>query len=186
MTTLYWQIAPELEQLRRQAERMLEERGQTTVAPRPWKPAAALTDLGDRYELQLQLPGVKLEQLEIQATRDSVTVSGDRPATDGQLIHSEFRSGAFKRSIRLPEGVQHQQVVAHYDQGLLTLQLPKLTAAADYRVQVPVTPAGVDPVVAEAAPEVAVSDVVKEESLGQAVPEDSKAEADDLWADQAD
>ena len=186
MTTLYWQIAPELEQLRRQAERMLEDRGQ--AAPRPWKPAAALADLGDRYELQLQLPGVKLEQLDIQATRDSITVSGDRPATEGQLIHSEFRSGAFERSIRLPERVQHQQVVAHYDQGLLTLQLPKLTAASDYRVQVPVTTAAEAPVVEAEDSTGVVAATVPDEPLATSSDQVASvhAETDDLWAEQAD
>lgn len=183
MTTLYWQISPELDQLRHQAERMLEARGQAPAEPRPWKPAAALKDLGDRYELQLQLPGVEARSLDIHATRDSVTVTGNRPATQAQLIHSEFRTGPLERTVRLPEAVQHQAVSADYNHGLLTLQLPKLTAAPDYRVRVALNG------IAEATTEtVEPEGSTTAEAASFASPEAEAAdlaETDDLWAESA-
>ncbi len=196
MTTLYWQIAPELDQLRRQAERMLEDRGQAPTEAQAWKPAAELRDLGDRYELQLQLPGIKAENLDIQATQDSVTVTGDCPATEAQFIHSEFRTGAFKRAVRLPEGIQHQAVSADYSHGLLTLNLPKLTAAPDYRVRVAVNgseeAATGAPVPQVAAPDMDAANITAPEVAVTSNPEPSNlptaavagaAEAEDLWAE---
>ena len=184
MTTLYWQIAPELDQLRRQAERMLEARGQAHAVTCAWKPAAELRDLGDRYELKLQLPGVNAGSLDIQATQDSVTVRGDRPATDAQLIHSEFRTGAFERAVRLPEAVQHQAVCADYSNGMLTLSLPKLTAAPDYRVRVAVN--GIAAPNAEAvAPEVSAT-TNAEPSGSPKIEVADTTEAEDLWAESAE
>lgn len=191
MTTLYWQIAPELDQLRRQAEQMLEAKGQPPAKPHAWKPAAQLQDFGDRYQLQLQLPGVDAATLDIQATQASVTVAGDRPATQAQLIHSEFRSGAFERSVRLPEGIQNQAISANYVNGLLTLNLPKLTAAPEYRVKVAVQAAAESP--EEAAASVIATDTAvaanTTEAISEAISpvdssaEDKAGEAEDLWGE---
>ncbi len=182
MTTLYWQIAPELDQLRRQAERMLEDQGQVSMEPKPWKPAAELRDLGDRYQLQLQLPGVNAESLDIQATQDSVTVIGERPESQAQLIHSEFRTGAFKRAVRLPEAVQHQAVTADYAHGLLTLSLPKLTSAPDYQVRVEINGMAAAASPAVEAPQTKTSTEAAPTDSPQAEAMEAE-QAEDLWAE---
>lgn len=158
INTFFGQIAPELEQLRRQMDELFETgatptssrssqatptRSTTEQAPTiaAWRPRAAIQDSADSYQLQLQLPGIDVSQIDIEARRDGVTVRGDRkaPTTDAQPIHSEFRYGAFERSFRLSEEIQHQQVSAAYADGILTLTLPKRAAAEDYKVKVQVS-----------------------------------------------
>jgi HSP20 family protein len=142
MTTFLWQIAPELEQLRRQMDELFDggptpERKATAPA---WQPRAEVWELDDAYQIQLQVPGVDPNQIEIEASRDRIKVKGDRkaPETQTKALHSEFRYGHFERSFHLSQEVQHQQVTAAYNQGILTLTLPKLTAAPDHTVKVQV------------------------------------------------
>lgn len=140
MTILRWYIAPELERLRSQAEALLErtpaQPPQTLSEATPWKPAAALQDQSDRYELQVQLPGIDPKALAIEAQGDRIRIRGQRAATQGQILHSEFRTGPFERNVTLPEAIQPQKVSARYEQGILTLSLPKLNAQKEYRVPV--------------------------------------------------
>jgi HSP20 family protein len=145
MSTFFWQVAPELDVLRRQVDSIFEavnpaSQGAESGTRRPvatWKPSAAIHETADRYIIQLQLPGIDAESLDIEASRDAVVVKGDRPApTVEGLIHSEFRYGPFERSFALPLGIQHQQVEAAYDQGILTLTLLKQVADDDRVVKV--------------------------------------------------
>ncbi len=181
INTFFGQIAPELEQLRRQMDEIFETGAMPTASPAPtttsmktkspavaaWRPRASVGDGGDSYQLQLQLPGIDASQIEIEARRDGVTVRGDRqaPTTDAQPIHSEFRYGAFERSFRLPEEIQQKQVSAAYIDGILTVTLPKRAAAEDYKVKVQVSTAqeaaGETHAASEAGPEAASEEVAK-------------------------
>lgn len=150
MSTFFWQVAPEIDILRRQVDSIFEAVNPVSQGPesgsdrrRPlatWKPHAAINETTDRYIIQLQLPGIETESLDIEATRDAIVVKGDRPAPSVEgLIHSEFRYGPFERSFALPLGIQHQQVKAAYDQGILTLTVLKQVADEDRAVKVSLT-----------------------------------------------
>jgi HSP20 family protein len=69
-------------------------------------------------------------------------VLSDRLAkvTEGETSNrSELRYGKFQRIISLPEKVQHDQVTANYEQGVLQLTLPKLVEDKDKIVKVEIT-----------------------------------------------
>lgn len=188
MTTLRWYIAPELELLRRpvgQAARQLAKARlepmaapqNAPVQPQPWQPTAALQDRGDRYELQLQLPGISADDLDIEASRDRIHIRGQRPGSEGKVIHSEFRTGPFERSIALTEEIQQQQVSARLERGMLSLTLPKRSAAQDDPVPVVIgTTADQSPTAATSAAEASapVAPLPAEASVNE-----------DVWAEQA-
>ncbi len=152
MSTLFWQIAPELELLRRQVDELFGEahpQAEAPVSPSSpapavtWQPRAALHRFTDRYVLQIQIPGVDSKGLDIEATRDRIVVKGDRPAPQmesAKTVHSEFRYGRFERLFQLPEEIDNQAVTASYEQGLLTLTLPKLSAVPNAVVKVSLEP----------------------------------------------
>jgi HSP20 family protein len=103
-------------------------------------PKAELTETGEAYVLKLELPGITPEHLDIQATREAITVSGDRQDThstekDG-VRRTEFSYGAFRRVIPVPGAIKNTEVKANYEAGILTLTLPKVEEAKNEVVKV--------------------------------------------------
>lgn len=104
------------------------------------KPAIELRDDGDNLTLRVMLPGFKASELDINVTRDAVTISGERRLNDehkdkGYYV-SEFRYGKLARTIDLPIHIQNDKVVADYKDGILTLTLPKVEEVKNKVVKV--------------------------------------------------
>ncbi len=132
MTLVRWNPNRELDSLQREMNRLFED--VFTLSPRHsgisgFTPAAELEESDDAYSLRLEIPGISKEDLDIQVTAASVSVSGERKSStkseeDG-VTRSEFRYGSFSRVMSLPGRIDHQNVVADYNDGILTLTLPK-------------------------------------------------------------
>lgn len=92
-------------------------------------PAAELTDTEAALILKLELPGIDVADINIEATAKSVSISGERKSETvsetGDKTHSEFRYGSFSRIIPLPVRIQNTEVKAEYKNGILHLTLPK-------------------------------------------------------------
>ena len=90
--------------------------------------------------VRVEIPGVDPAQLDVAVTGDELTISGEKKeATERKgryYYHSETRSGAFRRSITLPGGVDSQNVRADYTNGVLTVQLQKKPSSQPKKVQV--------------------------------------------------
>ncbi|HIK11893.1 MAG TPA: Hsp20/alpha crystallin family protein [Oscillatoriaceae cyanobacterium M33_DOE_052] len=102
-------------------------------------PPAELEETAEALLLRLEIPGLEAKDIDIQATADSVTVTGDRLAiqTDEKaMFKSEFRYGKFRRQISLPKRIQNTQVTAEYKNGILHLTLPKAEAEKNKVVKV--------------------------------------------------
>jgi len=104
-------------------------------------PAAELSETEDAFTLRLEVPGMNREDLNIEVTSNSVRISGERKPeihheTQG-VQRSEFRYGSFERIITLPKDVMNTEVQADYQNGILTLHLPKRIDESQkvYRVQ---------------------------------------------------
>ncbi|KKI98487.1 Hsp20/alpha crystallin family protein [Prochlorothrix hollandica] len=92
-------------------------------------PLAELVEMKDSFLLRLELPGVTKTDLNIEVTPDSVHISGQRQASTetAEILNerSEFRYGSFERVVGLPKEVKHNETKANYENGILTLTLPK-------------------------------------------------------------
>ncbi|GBF79951.1 Hsp20/alpha crystallin family protein [Aphanothece sacrum] len=92
-------------------------------------PSAELSETDDSILLKLELPGMKSEDLDIQVTKEAVYISGERKqetkSEENGVTRTEFRYGKFSRSIALPALVNNNNVTANYQEGILTLTLPK-------------------------------------------------------------
>ncbi len=121
----------EINSLHRQMNRLLDEITTWDDVPNsPLKPAVELSDKNDSLILKVLVPGIDKKDLDISVTRDSVKVSGEYHSheenKDGSYYISEFNYGKFERVINLPLPVKNDQVTADYNDGILTLTLPKL------------------------------------------------------------
>ncbi|HMR07579.1 MAG TPA: Hsp20/alpha crystallin family protein [Polyangiaceae bacterium] len=103
------------------------------------QPRLAFTDTGDALEYSVALPGCALEQMEITATEDSLSIAARRDLTlpDGFALRSrERRAWALSRHIDLPCKVSADDVQATYAQGVLSVRLPKAPEAKPRRIEV--------------------------------------------------
>lgn len=130
MLVRYWEPFREFETLRRRIDQVFEDLGtMPTEDQAAWAPAIELKDTGDNLTLRAQLPGIDPKDLDIQVTREGVAIAGEYKAEekheDHGVFRSEFRYGSFKRVVPLPVAIEHEAVEADYNDGVLTLTMPK-------------------------------------------------------------
>ncbi|GII05995.1 Hsp20/alpha crystallin family protein [Planobispora takensis] len=77
-----------------------------------------------RYVLRAELPGIDPDKdVEITLTEGVLTIRAERHHEEKEAHRSEFRYGAFTRSITLPAGADAKDVKATYDQGILEVSV---------------------------------------------------------------
>ena len=96
----------------------------------------------DNIVVRASLPGVRPEDIQVTTENGVLTIKAESQAEgetteDGYLIR-ERRSGAFHRSIRLPDTVDADQADSSYENGVLTISLPKQEAKKAKRLEVKV------------------------------------------------
>ncbi|MDJ0690329.1 MAG: Hsp20/alpha crystallin family protein [Xenococcaceae cyanobacterium MO_188.B32] len=130
----------QMDSLRRQIDRVFADiEDATKDSYSTWTPAMELLDESDNLILRMQLAGIDRQDIDIQVTKESVTISGERhrrEAETSRCLHSEFNYGKFQRQISLPVPVINTQATANYEAGMLTLILPKVEEARQRVVKV--------------------------------------------------
>ena len=85
-------------------------------------------DTPDAWQLTAELPGVKPEDISLKAENDVLTIEADvnteRKEENSSYLYTERRSGHMARSFSL-EGVDQNAITAGYENGVLTVKLPK-------------------------------------------------------------
>ncbi len=90
----------------------------------------------DGYELKVDLPGFKKDQIELQLENGYLTITAakglEEEDTDkkGRIVHQERYSGSMSRSFYVGENVTEEDVKARFEDGVLTLDVPKEKPAA--------------------------------------------------------
>lgn len=132
MAIVHFSPFSEMETLRRQFDRMLDEFGNVNVFGDSisWRPAVELLNTTEALILKALLPGIDPKELDISVTRESVKIMGEnryeKTTDENGYFHSEFRYGKFERTIGLPVPIQNSKVKAEYKDGILILTLPKI------------------------------------------------------------
>ncbi|PYK11716.1 MAG: heat-shock protein Hsp20 [Verrucomicrobia bacterium] len=90
-------------------------------------PPASVTEAGDGYTLEVEMPGVNKNGLDISIENNELTITGRRsfPVVEGMLIHRESRPENFRRTFELDPSIDADKINAKIDQGLVRLTLPK-------------------------------------------------------------
>ena len=111
---------------------------ETSKAEQFVAPAASVSEEGDGYRLQVELPGVNKEGLEISTDGNEMTITGRRslPAIDGTVVHQESRRDNFRRSFEIDPSIDVNKINARIEQGLLTVTLPKAEHVKPRRITV--------------------------------------------------
>jgi HSP20 family protein len=131
MTLVRWTPFTEIDRLQRQMNRLFDDTnfGLGGMEDLIQAPAVELSETDDALMLKLEVPGMDKKDLDIDVSKDSVVVRGERKqeekTEENGLTRSEFRYGKFERVIPLSVSVDNQNVTAEYKDGILNLTLPK-------------------------------------------------------------
>ena len=90
----------------------------------------------DAYVLSALVPGLNAEDLNIQVLEDVVNIEGEYKADESQYLMRELPQGRFQRTLRMPVGIQAEQVEANIVDGVLNLRLPKAESARPKKIKV--------------------------------------------------
>lgn len=105
-----------------------------------WSPTLDLFDEKDDLVVNLELPGLKKEDIQISLQDGVLSVSGERKHDaenkDGKTFRSERYFGKFQRSVTLPTLVDGSKVKAAYKDGILSITLPKAEGAKSRQIEV--------------------------------------------------
>lgn len=135
MNLIRWDPWQELERLRSETDAIWNEfleklsHSQADAQPIAFLPDVDLVETPREYRLYLSVPGLIEEDLDLSMGERSLTVRGERqPPYDPSHTRrrlGEWRYGFFERRIQLPQAFLRDAVRAHYDDGVLTIVLPK-------------------------------------------------------------
>ena len=105
---------------------------------RRWIPAIDLVEEGEQYVLRADLPGLSEDEVKVEV--QDLTISGERKSEreerKGGYYRVERASGAFSRSLTLPEGVDQDAIQAHFEKGVLEVRVPRPEQRKPHRVAI--------------------------------------------------
>jgi HSP20 family protein len=105
-----------------------------------WSPAVDVVETPDAIVLHAELPGMKKEEIEIQLSGETLAIRGERqpsPCSNGENFHRiERRYGRFSRAFQIETPIDAAQVQASYDDGVLTVRLPKAQSAKPRQIEI--------------------------------------------------
>jgi len=94
-----------------------------------WEPPLDFSETSKEYVVRLEVPGVTRDDLEVGLEGNLLTLSGRRELNKREkgedFLWEERAEGRFVRTLRLPGPVENAKVDASYDNGVLTVRLPK-------------------------------------------------------------
>src|SRR4029079_12751759 len=101
-------------------------------------PPASVREIGDGYTLEIEMPGVKKEGLEISVENNELTIIGRRslPTVEGTLMHRESRPENFRRMFEIDPSIDADKISAKIDQRLVTLTLPAVADVEPRKITV--------------------------------------------------
>ncbi|MGK7906770.1 MAG: Hsp20/alpha crystallin family protein [Synechococcus sp.] len=146
MALARWEPFREMYGLQRDMNRWFDDMftsfGPLEKAEKAFMPSAELEETDTSYILKLEVPGIDPKDIDIEVTKDTVSISGERKserrAEEGGITRTEFHYGHFRRVIPLLGNIDNQSVAADYQDGILSLTLPKIESEARKSVKVSV------------------------------------------------
>jgi HSP20 family protein len=153
MSVVKWSPMKELEDMRRDMERLFEEVFEPSRRRRQWWPKSPgggvvvpNIDMYDRKSeivVKAELPGVERDKIDLTITRDAITIKGEikreEEIKDEDYYAREISYGNFTRSVALPSEVESEKAKATFKNGILEIVLPKKEEAKPKEIKVEVS-----------------------------------------------
>ena len=141
MTLAKWNPARSLVSPEREIERFFNGLwNQAYSGDTCWRPSVDLAESEDAYELTVEIPGMKKEDIQIKYQDKVLTLSGERRQEEekkGKSYSRVERSyGRFERSFWIPADVKADAIKARYADGVLTIEVPKSEKAKPQEIRI--------------------------------------------------
>lgn len=121
-------LQSEMERMMREAFGRTALGGASGISEAAWSPAVDVVTEAGNMVLRAELPGLKREDIDLSVANGMLTISGERKEEEkreeGGYVIRERRSGSFRRSMSLPEGVGAQDIKARFEDGVLEVSMP--------------------------------------------------------------
>lgn len=150
MSIVKWSPLKELEEMRRDMDRLFEEFFAPSRRRRGWvKPEVGIIvpniemyDRKNEIVVKAELPGVTKEDIDLSITKDSLTLKGEvkkeEEVKEENYYSSERSYGSFTRTIALPVEVESEKAKASFKSGVLEIVLPKKEDAKPKEIKIEV------------------------------------------------
>ena len=101
-------------------------------------PPASVNETADGYLLELEMPGVSKNGLEISIENNELSIIGRRSNSriEGTLLHRESRPNNFRRTFEIDPSIDREKIAARMNQGVVTLTLPKAEEVKPRKIKV--------------------------------------------------
>lgn len=105
-----------------------------------WAPQMDMVETDDTYRIHLDVPGISKDDLTINYQDNRLTVRGTRTEetqeAGSNYVRTERAFGNFYRSFTLPKSIEADEIEASYDNGVLTINIPKTEKSTTRQIEV--------------------------------------------------
>jgi len=105
-----------------------------------WAPPLEMYEKGDSFTVRVEVPGVKMDDIDISMSGETLTIKGERTAP-AEVKEEEYQCcevcyGSFARSVTIPAAVDADKIEATFEDGILQIHVPKAKAAKPAKITV--------------------------------------------------
>lgn len=128
--------------LRREIDRLFDDTFARGDGVNNWGPAVDVSESANELKLEIELPGISPEDVEITAENTVLTVRGEKrgerkEGDEDRRYHLVERSyGSFARSFQLPQGLDDSKIEAEVNNGILSIRIPKAALPQPRRIEI--------------------------------------------------
>jgi HSP20 family protein len=135
-----WDPFTEFEDLYQQMGQLMNSAfgGLWPPAAQAWAPLADVTETGDAYVAEVELPGVSKDDINVELAGSELAITGDAKdtATEGRALRRGRRGGHFEYRVLLPGQADPDKITASLADGVLTVTVPKAEADKPRRIAI--------------------------------------------------
>ncbi|MGA5629453.1 Hsp20/alpha crystallin family protein [Streptomyces cellulosae] len=139
-----WAPLRELEELQARMDQLMQStfpfptRPLSEIGEDPWAPLADVEDTEDAYVMELELPGVKKDDVTVEVTDGELDIHGEVKDKErkGVLRRQTRRIGRFSYRTTLPRNADTDKITADLARGILTVRVPKVASAMPRRIEI--------------------------------------------------
>lgn len=128
--------------LRREIDRLFEDTFGRGEGMNSWSPAVDVRETEKELRLDVELPGINPEEVELTAENGVLMIRGEKKTErkegdEESRYHVVERSyGSFMRSFQLPQGLDESKIEADYNAGILSIHIPKAALPQPRKIQI--------------------------------------------------
>ena len=106
-----------------------------------WRPLADILESSEMIRVKIELAGMREEDIEVTLYEDALVISGER-GNDSEYQEglsyqeAQIRYGPFRVEVFIPTPIAREVVSVHYENGMLSVDLPKVSASKGERVPI--------------------------------------------------